>query len=78
MTGDNRFKVEWWEVSLQMPGEGGHANASTLSLPMEPQDGALSTSCSTKLKKGEGKKTFYQFGSRNRLKISSLHPLSDV
>lgn len=57
MTGKSGFKVKWWEVSLQMQGgrkevqeesSGSDANAPALSLPIEPEDGALSTSCSRK------------------------------
>lgn len=57
MTGKSGFKVKWWEVSLRMQGgrkevqeesSGSDANAPALSLPIEPEDGALSTSCSRK------------------------------
>lgn len=57
MSGNNSFKVKWWEVSLRMQGgkkevreelSSSDANAATPSLPIAPGDGALSTSCSTK------------------------------
>lgn len=57
MTGNNSFKVKWWEVSLQMQGgkkevqeelSSSDAHAPTLPLPMESEGGALSTSSSMK------------------------------
>lgn len=60
MTGKSSLKVKWWEVSLQMQGgrnegqeesSGSDANAHVSPPPIEPQDGALSTSCSRKKKR---------------------------
>lgn len=57
MTGKSGFKAKWREVSLHMQGgrkevqkesSAGDANAHVLSLPIEPQDGTLSTSRSRK------------------------------
>lgn len=57
---------------VQEESSGSDANAPALSLPIEPQDGALSTSCSRK-------KASLQLRYRNRAKeISFLYILSDV